>query len=182
MNTDLNHTAPFIRHSFNAFVIYAVREEHQVSHACTMTCSIVLATMRWRYYKPGFSWRVIQNLLCSWMSQCSMGCFALVGLGQSQGHGNGGHKQGGAGQNYSTSRPEYLPAVQWLDRSEVPNHWLSIVELELRECTQLEEQKINTNVKCVILLSQCFCRKHSAQWWNFFYTVQYLNIVATLLL
>lgn len=107
---------------------------------------VVLATMQW-CYKPGFSWGVIQNLVCSWMSQCSMGWLALVGLGQSQGSGNGGHKEGGAGHDHRASRPEHLPAVQGLDRPEGPHHRLSIVELELREHTELREQEINTDVK-----------------------------------
>lgn len=75
------------------------------------------------------------------MSQCSMGCLALVGLGQSQSSGKGGHEEGAASQHHCASRPEHLPTVQGLDRPEGPHHCLSILELELRERTQLGEQE-----------------------------------------
>ena len=87
---------------------------------------------------------------------CVHGCCraALVGTGQSQGRGHGGDKEGGAGQDHRTSRPEHLPSVQGLDRSESPNHWLSVVELELGEDPQLEERKIKMNVWSQSLLCE----------------------------
>lgn len=86
-----------------------------------------------------------------------MGCITLVGLGQSQGSGNSGHKEGGACQDCCASRPIHLPTVQGLDRPECAHHRLPIMELELREDTKLREQRINTNVRLQFLpLNACF--------------------------
>lgn len=103
--------------------------------------------MQWGSNKPGFSWRVIQNLLCSRTLQCSTGRFDLVGAGKSQGCGQGNSKNDSAGQDHCTSWPVHLSTIEGLDWPESTHHWLSIMELELREGLKLVGQKINTHVR-----------------------------------
>lgn len=76
---------------------------------------------------------------CSWMSQCSVGCLSLVGAGQAQGNGNSSRQDRGAGEDDRASRSVHLAAVEGLHWPEGPHHWLPIVEVDVREGSQLEE-------------------------------------------
>lgn len=171
MNGGSTLTAPFVRHSWNTLVICDVRGW--------------LTTVLWcrrSSEQPCDGDVTNQGSAVEWYrTYCVHGCrsaaWALVGLGQSNGSDNGGHKEGGAGQDHWASRPEHLPTIQGLDWPEGPHHRLSIVELELRELTQLREHNTSTNVrlqflekdhqqvefiwlcKCIVFVWTCTLRK-----------------------
>lgn len=146
-DADPTLTAQFVRRSSNALVICAVRQEHQERHDCTTTGSIILATMRWRCYRRGFSWGgTKKRFSVRGGRSAARDASLLVDWGQCEGRGDGGHEEGGTRQDRCASRPKHQPTVQGLHRPEGPHHLLPILEFELRERLQLEEHKINPNV------------------------------------
>lgn len=96
---------------------------------------------------------------CSWMSQCSVGCLSLVGAGQAQGNGDSSHQDRGTGEDGGASRAVHLAPVEGLHRPEGPHHRLPIVELELREGSQLEEDNTNRDSKKKITFDLGFTNK-----------------------